>query len=63
MDARLATKIRTIWFLIAIIPVIAIAGLLGLFSIVLVSPLIVYASIKGKHLKDPWGSKKSDFPV
>lgn len=48
-----AEKIRTIWFLTAMIPVVIVTAAVGLLSLVLVSPLIVYAFIKGKHLKDP----------
>ncbi len=57
MDQRTATRIRTIWFLFAMIPVAAVTGLLGLFSLVLCSPLMIYASIQGKHLKDPFSKK------
>ncbi len=52
-----AEKIRTIWFLAAMIPVVIVTAAVGLLSLVLVSPLIVYAFIKGKHLKDPRNNK------
>lgn len=49
-----ATECRTIWFLIAMIPGMVVAFFVGLLSLVLTTPLMVYASIRGKHLKDPW---------
>jgi hypothetical protein len=58
MDRREATRIRTIWFLFAMIPVVIVTGLLGLFSLVLCSPLMIYAGIRGKHLKDPWSKNR-----
>jgi predicted PurR-regulated permease PerM len=48
-----AAKIRTVWFLLAMIPVAIIAGLVGLLSLVIAAPLTIYAAIAGKHLKDP----------
>ncbi len=58
MDRRTANKIRTIWFLFAMIPVAMLTGFLGLLSLVLCSPLMIYATIRGKHLKDPWGKRR-----
>jgi hypothetical protein len=63
IDARTGAMIRTLWFLVAMIPVILIAGLMGLFSLILVSPLIIYASLKGTHLKDPLRSKKDQYII
>ncbi|HMK36562.1 MAG TPA: hypothetical protein VK463_15925 [Desulfomonilaceae bacterium] len=57
MDQQAANKIRTIWFLFAMIPVVFFVGLLGLVSLVLMSPLMIYAKICGKHLKDPFRRK------
>lgn len=48
-----AEKIRTAWLLSAMIPVVLLSFLLGLLSLVIASPLTIYASIMGKHLKDP----------
>ncbi len=56
--AKTAEKIRTLWFLTAMIPLMLLAGCLGVFSLVLTSPLMVYANIRGKHLKDPWGKSR-----
>ncbi len=55
-----AEKIRTLWFLTAMIPLMLLAGALGAVSLLLTSPLMVYAGIRGKHLKDPW--RKSGKP-
>lgn len=53
--AETAEKIRTFWFLTAMIPLMLLAGCIGILSLILTSPLMVYANIRGKHLKDPWG--------
>jgi hypothetical protein len=47
------TKVRTLLFLAAMVPVLVGVLLLVLFSLVLASPLMIYAGIRGKHLKDP----------
>lgn len=47
-------KIQTICFLVLMIPVLATAAVLFLLSLVLCTPLMIYASIKGVHLKNPW---------
>ncbi len=48
-----AGKIRTLWFLTAMIPV-AILCFLGLVvSLLFCTPLIIYSKVTGKHLKDP----------
>lgn len=52
-----APKIRTIWFLTAMIPVVVVTAFVGMLSLLLVSPLILYASVTGKHLKDPRKNK------
>ena len=49
-----AAQIRTIGFLLAMIPLLILVALACVLSLVLVSPLIVYAAMCGKHLKDPW---------
>jgi len=49
----LLTRAKTIGFILALIPVMLAALLVGLLSLVIASPLMVYASILGKHLKDP----------
>ncbi len=54
MQASTAHKIRTIWFLTAMIPLVLAVGILGVASLVLTSPLMIYAGIRGKHLKNPW---------
>jgi hypothetical protein len=50
----IAARIRTVGFLFAMIPMVGAVLVLCLMSLVLISPLIVYAVIRGKHLKDPW---------
>jgi len=54
-----AAQIRTVGFLMAMIPVAAAAAILGLLSLVLLSPLMIYAAFRGKHLKSPWRSPRS----
>ncbi|MBI5250804.1 MAG: hypothetical protein HY912_15040 [Desulfomonile tiedjei] len=54
MQPNVAHKIRTIWFLTAMIPLIIVVGVLGVASLVLTSPLMIYATVQGKHLKNPW---------
>jgi hypothetical protein len=49
-----SAKIRTIGFLVAMIPMAMVVGLLGVLMLALTSPVIVYARIFGKHIKDPW---------
>ena len=51
---QIAAKFRTIWFLTAMIPGMVVAFLVGILSLVLTTPLMVYAAMRGKHLKDPW---------
>ena len=48
-----AAAIRTIWFLFAMILPLIFVGFLGLLSLAITSPLMLYAAIVGKHLKDP----------
>ncbi len=48
-----AAAIRTIWFILAMIIPMCFVGVLGVLSLVLTSPLMLYAKIVGKHLKDP----------
>ncbi len=48
-----AVVIRTIWFMFAMIPPLIFVGFLGLLSLVITTPLMIYAAIVGKHLKDP----------
>ena len=50
---ELAVKMRTIWALFAMIPLMILALCIGVLAVLLSSPLIVYASIRGKHLKNP----------
>jgi hypothetical protein len=58
MDRKTANRIRTIWFLFAMIPLAMLTAFLGLLSLVLCSPLMIYARLQGKHLKDPWSNKR-----
>ncbi len=48
-----AAAIRTIGFMFAIIVPLIFVGFLGLLSLVVTTPLMLYAAIVGKHLKDP----------
>jgi hypothetical protein len=48
-----AASIRTIWFMTAMILPLILVWLLGILSLVITSPLMLYAKILGKHLKDP----------
>jgi hypothetical protein len=49
----LMAKIRTLWFLTAMIPVALVALLLGILTLIVTLPLIIFAALTGKHLKDP----------
>ncbi len=51
---KTAAQLRTLWFLAAMIPLVLFLFLLGLLTLVVASPLTIYAGIRGKHLKDPW---------
>jgi len=51
-----APKIRTIWFLVAMIPLVIMSGALCVLVLIIVSPLTAYAFVTKKHLK-PLGSK------
>ncbi|HTY25172.1 MAG TPA: hypothetical protein VMC85_18720 [Desulfomonilaceae bacterium] len=57
-----APKIRTIWFMFAMIVPLIFAGILTLLSLVLTTPLMIYAGIVGKHLKDPRSKQSSITP-
>ncbi len=50
----IAARIRTVGFLLAMIPMVVMVALLCLLSLVLLSPLVAYSLVSGKHLKDPW---------
>jgi hypothetical protein len=54
-----AAGIRTVGFLFATIPLLMGAAVVGLLTLVLVSPLIVYSSLTGKHIKDPFRQSNS----
>ncbi|MFH0960960.1 MAG: hypothetical protein V1897_19930 [Pseudomonadota bacterium] len=51
-----APKIRTIWFMVAMIPLVIVSGILCVLMLIIVSPLTAYAFVTKKHLK-PIGSK------
>ncbi len=53
LTPQLADMIRAAWFVLAMIPVVAVSGALAFFALVLCAPLMLYAAITGKHLKDP----------
>ena len=53
LTPQLADMIRAAWFVLAMVPVVAISGALALFALVLCVPLILYSAIIGRHLKDP----------
>ena len=48
-----AAAIRTIWFMCAMILPLIFVGLLEVLSLLATTPLMLYARIVGKHLKDP----------
>jgi hypothetical protein len=58
--AATAARIRTIWFLTAMIPVMVIAGILTLLAVLASSPLMIYSGLKGGHLKDPRTATKGN---
>ena len=50
--ALTGAKIRTIAFLVAMMPVLIVVALVGILSLVVLSPVVMYAgSIRGKPLK------------
>lgn len=51
---EIAVKVRTLWTLVAMIPLIILALCIGVLSVLVCTPLMVYAGIRGKHLKDPF---------
>ncbi len=48
-----AASIRTIWFMVAMILPLMLAWFLGMLSLVITSPLMLYSKIVGHHLKAP----------
>lgn len=43
-------------------PAIVVGAVLGALSLLVTSPLMIYAAIRGKHLKDPWrGARKRNL--
>jgi len=46
-------KVKTLVFLTVMAPLLLAFTVLVLCSLILVSPLMIYAGIRGKHLKDP----------
>lgn len=50
--ALTGAKIRTIVFLLAMMPVLIVVALVGILSLIVLSPVVMYAgSIRGKPLK------------
>lgn len=50
--ALTGAKIRTIAFLVAMIPVLILVALVGILSLIVLTPVVIYAgSIRGKPLK------------
>lgn len=49
----IAASIRTVGFMLAMILPLILVWFLGILSLVITSPLMLYATIVGKHLKDP----------
>jgi hypothetical protein len=52
--SEIAVKVRTLWALFAMIPLVVLAVSIGVLSVLICTPLMVYAGIRGKHLKDPF---------
>jgi len=48
-----AEKIRTIWFLFALIPLGMAVAAIGILSLIICLPLIIYSSVVSTHLKNP----------
>lgn len=46
--AHTIAKVRTIGFLVAMIPVLCLVGLVGILSLIVASPLVIYVAIRGK---------------
>jgi hypothetical protein len=50
--ALTGAKVRTIAFVVAMIPVLILAALVGILSLIVLTPVVIYAgSIRGKPLK------------
>jgi hypothetical protein len=50
--ALTGAKIRTIAFVLAMIPVLVLVALVGILSLIVLTPVVIYAgSIRGKPLK------------
>lgn len=47
-------SITTIGFVVVMIAIGALVAFLGILSLLIASPVIVYAAIKGRYLKHPW---------
>jgi hypothetical protein len=55
--ALTGAKIRTIAFLLAMMPVLIVVAVVGILSLLVLSPVVMYAgSIRGKPLKDRQGN-------
>jgi predicted CDP-diglyceride synthetase/phosphatidate cytidylyltransferase len=55
-----APKIRTIWFMVAMIPLVIMSGALCILVLIIVSPLTAYAFVTKKHLKPPGSRPRTD---
>ena len=53
---EIAPKIRTVWVLFALIPVMLFAAMMCSFILFLAIPLTAYAFVTKKHLKSPWAN-------
>ncbi len=53
-------QVRTIGFLLAMVPLMVVTALLSVLTLVICVPLISYSLIIGEHLKDPWKNKQRD---
>jgi hypothetical protein len=53
MVLRAAIAMRTLVFLGLLVPLVLLIACLSFALLVLVSPLMVYAKVRGLHLKDP----------
>ncbi len=49
--------IRTFWFITAMVPILMLVCCLLVIAFILMIPVMLYAGIKGVHLKDPWSPR------
>jgi hypothetical protein len=58
---EIAPRLRTVWFMFALIPLMAVSALVCATILLLAAPLTIYAFVTKSHLKSPWAKSHKNI--